>query len=250
MILSKKVIILILSLSILVGSGSYLCFQYWQKKNQELFSKKLVLFDFDGTLFDTIDELIVAVNQTLKEYGYPAEITRQEVQSSALKTCLKKRGIPFWRIPFLQKRALAIMTAAREKTQPFEDTKEYLLALKNQGYAVGILTSNSKENVMYLLNKYGFNFFDIIYCGASIFGKARSFKACLYEHNVPYNQVLYVGDEVRDIEAAHTIGIPIIAVSWGCNDEKLLKDENPEYLISHQTELLSIVQAHFNSIRT
>ena len=60
-------------------------------------------------------------------------------------------------------------------------------------------------------------------------------------HSLSKREVIYIGDERRDIKASHKADIPIIAVTWGYNNKKMLAENNPDYLVSQPKEIISIV---------
>jgi phosphoglycolate phosphatase len=62
-------------------------------------------------------------------------------------------------------------------------------------------------------------------------------------HGLDRNHVLYIGDETRDIEAAHKAGVRVAAVTWGYNNAEMLKRFSPDYLVSRPHELLSLEKA-------
>lgn len=56
------------------------------------------------------------------------------------------------------------------------------------------------------------------------------------------HEVIYVGDETRDVEAAKKVGVKVIAVTWGINSEKILRKQNPDYLIVKPKELIEVLK--------
>lgn len=244
--MNKNIVLLIFGF-FFIGVASYLTYPHFKRKLPCQFKNKFILFDFDGTLIDSRKELIKAFNQTLKEYGYQAEVTYQDIRKTSLSDLLKERNISFWRIPFLQKRALQIMSEHLDEINPFPGTREFLLNLKAQGFNLGILTSNAKKNVEYILHKHNLEIFDVIYSEASIFGKAKVFNSFLNEYHLDPLQVIYVGDETRDVQAAHAVNVPIVAVSWGNNDEIVLAQRKPEVLINTQIELIPAIEKLINN---
>ena len=96
-------------------------------------------------------------------------------------------------------------------------------------HTIGILTTNSREIVDYVLKK-GKVGVDFIYTDGSLFRKHKNIKSILQERGLEKQDVIYVGDEVRDIIASRKAGIQVMAVSWGANSRKLLKTEKPDYV--------------------
>jgi phosphoglycolate phosphatase-like HAD superfamily hydrolase len=74
--------------------------------------------------------------------------------------------------------------------------------------------------------------------GLALFGKGRVIQRLLRRHHLNPEDVIYVGDETKDIEAARKIGIKVISVSWGYNSSQALAAEHPDFLIYRPEELL------------
>ena len=85
-------------------------------------------------------------------------------------------------------------------------------------------------------------FFDFIYSGVTIFGKTTIINNALKQNNLSSQQVIYVGDETRDIEASKKANIKVIAVAWGFNSHEVLAKQNPDFLIHQPMELLQVIQ--------
>ena len=99
-----------------------------------------------------------------------------------------------------------------------------LRQLKAKGVQLAIVTSNSQDNVERVLGQENCNLIDHFACGASLFGKRPKTRAVLKASGIPAEAVLCVGDELRDVEAAHALGLDFAAVSWGyANPTKLAR---------------------------
>ena len=107
---------------------------------------------------------------------------------------------------------------------------------------MGILTSTSEENVRKFLKKNKLELFDFIYSGSSIFGKHKVMKSLLKKQKLKRKEVIYVGDETRDIEAAKKAKVKIISVTWGFNTKQILKKQKPDFLIDKPKELMKILK--------
>jgi phosphoglycolate phosphatase-like HAD superfamily hydrolase len=114
------------------------------------------------------------------------------------------------------------------------------MELKEMGFRTGILTSNSQENVTQFLIANQLEQFDVIYSGASLFGKSKVIRSALKKQNLKTTDVLYVGDETRDIDAARSAGVRIVSVSWGFNNREILSAQMPDYLIDDPNQLSKI----------
>ncbi|PLZ31389.1 carotenoid oxygenase, partial [Fischerella thermalis WC542] len=151
-------------------------------------------------------------------------------------------GISVFKIPFLVKKIKGELKSKIPELKPIPGMKEALINLKNAGHRLGIITSNSKDNVTEFLriNELD-NLFEFIYSGITIFGKTTIINNLLKQKQLKPEEVIYVGDETRDIEASKKANIKVVAVSWGFNSPEVLAKQNPNYLIHHPSELLDVV---------
>lgn len=208
-------------------------------------SKKVIIFDFDGTLADTLDAFLVITNRLALEFGYPITTPEQLTQLRNLgsREIIQQSGIPIFKIPFFLKKVREYFQESILSLNTIPEIKEALMQLKNDGHCLGILTSNSEENVMLFLKKHGMqDLFTFIHSETSLFGKDKSLRKFMIKNNFFPEEVIYVGDETRDIEASKKIKIKVIAVGWGFNSGEVLAKHNPDFLIVHPSELIEVLQ--------
>jgi HAD superfamily hydrolase (TIGR01549 family) len=206
---------------------------------------KVIIFDFDGTLADTIDILLSITNRLSAEFGFKSATKEELAQLSNLNSwqILQYSGISIFKFPLLIRRLKAELHSEILHIQLFPGIKEVLLELKKRGFQLGIITSNSRENVLAALTKNGLpDTFTFIYSG-STFGKHKVINKWLRIENINPEKVVYVGDEVRDIDAAKKTGIKVIAVGWGFNSPQALAAQNPNFLIERPQELIEIMNS-------
>lgn len=202
-----------------------------------------IVFDFDGTISDSFELVVNIVNHYADEFGYPAaskdDITKLRNLSS--REVLQVSEIPFWKMPFLIGKVKKEMNHQMIRLNPIPGMKDVLEELKIRGCKLGILTSNSEENVRDFLKRNQMNdLFEFIYSGTTLFGKDKVLKKILRQENIGLDRLIYVGDETRDVEAAKKMGIKAIAVSWGFNSSPALAAHNPDFLIHQPRELLQV----------
>lgn len=207
---------------------------------------KVIIFDFDGTIVDSFAAVLKLTNQLAPEFGYtpaqPEDIPRLKNLSS--REIVKQSKVSPFKLPFLLRRLRGELNREMEQLQPIAGMKPALLALKQQGYSLGIVTSNSRENVIAFLKAQELDtIFDFVGSGLALFGKGRVIKRILRQYRLHAEDVIYVGDETRDIEAARRIGIKVISVSWGYNSSQALAAEHPDFLIHQPEELLRVVES-------
>jgi len=206
---------------------------------------KVIIFDFDGTLADTIDILLSITNRLSAEFGFKSATKEELAQLSNLNSwqILQYSGISIFKFPLLIRRLKAELHSEVPHIQLFPGIKEVLLELKKRGFQLGIITSNSRENVLGALERNGLqDTFTFIYSG-STFGKHKVINKWLRIENIHTEKVVYVGDEIRDIDAAKKTGIKVIAVGWGFNSQEALAAQNPDFLIERPQELIEIMNS-------
>ncbi|MCX7595703.1 MAG: HAD-IA family hydrolase [Fischerella sp.] len=208
-------------------------------------TQKVIIFDFDGTIADTVDALVSIANRLAKEFGY-VQITPEELallRNLTSREIINYSGISLFKIPFLVKKVKGELKNKIPDLKPIPGMKEALLLLKNEGHRLGIITSNSKDNVTEFLKINCLdNLFEFIYSGVTIFGKTTIINNLLRQKQIATEQAIYVGDETRDIEASKKANIKVIAVTWGFNSPEVLAKQNPNFLIHHPSELVEVIK--------
>lgn len=206
---------------------------------------KTIFFDFDGTIADTLTEFVKIVNRLAIEFGYrvasPEDI--QQLRQLSSKEILRVAAVPIWQIPFLIRRLKKELNREIEGVTPIPGMKATLQHLKSRGVKLGILTSNSQENVSKFLRERGMeDLFDRIYAGTSLFGKDKILRKILRQENLAPDEFMYVGDETRDVDAARKSGVRAIAVGWGFNTPDALAHRQPDFLLHEPRELIEILE--------
>jgi phosphoglycolate phosphatase len=204
---------------------------------------ELLLFDFDGTVADTLQCGLEILNAMAPEFGYrrleDADLPR--ARDMRTRELMKFLGIPATRLPKIAKRGKQELNKRMDEIHPLAGMAGIVRDLHAAGFRLGILTSNSEENVAAFLKKFGLEVFDFIYTSSKLAGKARVIRRILREKKLKPGQVLFVGDEVRDIEAAQETGIHMAAVTWGYNSRDSLLSLAPDHLVESPAELRELV---------
>jgi len=205
----------------------------------------VIIFDFDGTIADSLEAVLSISNRLAPKFGYP--ITHPEeveqLKNLSSREIIKRSKIASFKIPFLLLQFRAELNREIYQLKLIPGIKTALLSLKQQGNRLGIVTSNSCKNVNLFLTIHELeDVFDFVGSGLALFGKGRVIQRLLNQQLIDRAMAVYVGDETRDIEAARKIGIKMIAVSWGFNSRQALAAENPDYLIDRPEALLSIIE--------
>lgn len=204
---------------------------------------KVILFDFDGTIVDSVEAGILITNRLAKEFGFPPfdEETLEELKNLGSRGALKRSQIPVWKLPFLIRRFTQELNQEIPHLEVFPEMKETLLELKQQGNLLGIVSTNSIKNIQEFLRVQNLtSVFDVVSASYSLFGKSRLIQKIIRQQKLQPSQVYYVGDETRDIEAAKKSNVQSIAATWGLNSPEILLKYEPEFLINHPKELLDL----------
>lgn len=206
---------------------------------------KVIIFDFDGTIADSFETVLHISNRLATEFGYPVAQADEieHLKNLSSREIIKRAQISPLKLPFLLLRLRAELNREIGQLNLIPGMKAVLLQLKDEGNCLGIVTSNSCKNVNTFLQFQNLEgIFDFVDSGLALFGKGRVIQQILKRYHLNPETVIYVGDETRDIEAAHKIGIPVIAVTWGFNSSEALATENPEFLIDQPEQLLQALQ--------
>jgi HAD superfamily hydrolase (TIGR01549 family) len=203
--------------------------------------KKAIVFDFDGTIADSMDIIVGTVYAKAISYNFKT-LTIKEIKDEfgkGTENLIQLLGVNKEKIPQLMEDVRSDLSQKIDTTLPIPGIIRVLKKLNNNNI-VGIVTSNNKKTVEKFLEKYDVRV-SFIYDKADLEGKAKIIIKMLSDRNMDKNETFYVGDEDRDIEAAKHAGIRSIAVTWGLNSKKYLARHNPNYLIDKPSDLLKII---------
>ncbi|MFC6840732.1 HAD hydrolase-like protein [Xanthomonas theicola] len=199
----------------------------------------LVIFDFDGTLADSFGWFLDTINGVAEEFGFHRfEVERlQEIRSLSARELMAHSGIRWWQVPAVARRMCALMAAQIERIAVFDGVAELLDALARAGVRLALVTSNSRGNVERVLGAELVARLDHIGCGAALLGKHRKLRAALQACRIPAARALYVGDEIRDADAARQAGIAFAGVGWGYTLPAALQPHTPLPLLQRPADL-------------
>lgn len=205
--------------------------------------KKLVIFDFDGTIADTRQLSLDIFHEISARHGMPklSDQEVEEIRQLPIKKRLKMFAIPLRKIPKYMKESWDMFYDRVTDSKPIEGMEELLKTLKDHKIESLILSSNHEKNIQKFLDFYAFNYFTKTYGGAKLFGKQRTLKKILRKNKLNPEDVLYVGDETRDIVSCKKVSIPIAAVTWGFDSKKQLLAESPEFICEKIDDLKTAI---------
>lgn len=203
---------------------------------------KLVVFDFDGTLADSLPTAVSIFNRLAADLGHRPVEDVAKARAMTTRQFLRHHGISLWRLPRLVRRFHAAAAEEAEKIKLFPGLPAALAALRAGGLRLGVLSSNREDNIRRCLRANGVEeLFAFVVGYPKLFGKGKALRRILRAERLERSEVLFVGDEVRDVEAARKAGVAVAAAAWGFHAETILRESRPDYLVSEPAELAGVV---------
>ncbi len=198
---------------------------------------RVVLFDFDGTLANTFIDGLEILNELSGEFGF-RRLEGDDIERArdmTTRQVMRFLNVPSRKLPTIAHRGITRLRSRIDRIQPFPEVPEMLQNLASMGLRLGIVTSNSEENVGVFLRNHGIDGFQFIRSSSRLLGKARVIRQAMKEFQFSAGEAIFVGDETRDIEACRRAGMRCVAVTWGYNSQKTLFGQAP-YRVVHTPE--------------
>lgn len=204
---------------------------------------RAVLFDFDGTLADTYPLFMEGLHryQQVLRYNLPASGVIDQWRDSNPVDVITALRLEKYKLPILAFLLRRFMKSAAGRIELFPDIPDTIRSTSREGVLTGVVSSNSRALVQRVLQRHGTREFHCYACGVSLYGKANHIRRIMRRENLPPRSVLYVGDEVRDIESAHKAGAVAAAVTWGFNSPQALRNAQPDYLFDTPKQLTGLL---------
>ena len=203
---------------------------------------RTVIFDFDGTIADTLEDCRQIYNNLASDFDgreIPAD-GLHELRDLSLMDLVRHLGIPKLKVPLLVARGTAMMRERITHLAPIPGIAETLPEFRKRYQMFGILTSNSSVNVDLFLRAHNLRgLFNFISSTSKLTGKAKHIRAIRKTFSLRPGDILYIGDEIRDVKAARKAGVDCAAVTWGFNSPKALAKAQPGFLLDSPEQLLT-----------
>lgn len=211
-----------------------------------------VIFDLDGTLLNTLEDLTDSVNHAMEEFGFPLH-TIEEIRSFVGNGAptLIERSIPQGKENPSYDAVLAAFKEhyaahCEDKTNPYEGIMELLAQLKEKGYRMAVVSNKFDGAVKRLCGKYFGDYIEAA-IGESADVKRKPAPDTVYqalrELSCDASRAVYVGDSEVDIQTAKNASLPCISVTWGFRTEERLKDAGADgkLMIRNPQELVPLL---------
>ncbi len=211
---------------------------------------KLVVFDLDGTLLDTLDDLTDAVNAGLSAVCLPPR-TKEEVRSFIGNGIVRLMHLAVGAHTDREAEALSAFKTyygvhCKDKTRPYAGILELLSALREQSVLVAVLSNKADFAVKVLVDEY---FPDVFFTSQGENESAGIRKkpapdalfAIMQKAGATAEETLYVGDSEVDIQTAKNAGAGCVSVTWGFKDEDFLLKNGATRIARTPMEILQFV---------
>lgn len=218
-------------------------------------AKKLCIFDFDGTLFDSIDDVIFCFNKVLKEYGFPT-LTRDEyipclggniddIVSKVLGKNSTPQNVEIIKDVYLD----CYNSSKKERTIPYPHSEELLRNLQDKNILLAINSNRLNYSLNEFVEKYFSDIDFVLIEGHNVDypSKPDSFGVnnIIDKTNVSLDEAVYIGDTIIDIRTAQNAGIDCVVVKWGYGQDNAFNHEYPIGVIEEFSQLYDLLDINY-----
>jgi phosphoglycolate phosphatase len=205
----------------------------------------LIVFDFDGTLADSLTWFRTALGDVVEHHGLPpiSPEKAESLRSLGPKEILAELSIPTWKVPFIAADVRQRAAANIDQITLYDGVTDMLREIDDAGIEIAMVSSNGEQAVRAVLGLENSDRVAQFACGAAIFGKSQVFKKVIRNAKTRAERTLCIGDEVRDIEAARETGAACAAVTWGFATAEILTDSKPDYVFDKVSEIIPTATA-------
>ena len=205
---------------------------------------KLLIFDFDGVLADTLDDMLRYAEEVCSQLGHPCKPTKGDldaVERMEFDEFARQLKLPEEKIKDFTRRNFELFTSRQQPLKIFDGIRDVVAQLSATS-KIGIVTGNASEVVWDFLDYYGLTEYVDIVLGADDSG-SRSEKILKAADSIgePGGEIYMVGDAASDIRAARRASVKSVAVTWGHQSREKLEVAQPDCLVHSPEGLLQLL---------
>ncbi|HWL81422.1 MAG TPA: HAD hydrolase-like protein [Roseomonas sp.] len=202
---------------------------------------RLAIFDFDGTLADSFPWFTSALNGAARRFGFRVIDAAEGEALRALgpREIMRRLEVPGWKLPWIIRHLRREKQAVAGTLPLFPGVPDLLAALPAGGARLAIVSSDSEASIRATLGPGLAGLIGHYGTSASLFGKPRKLRAALRQTGIPAREAIYIGDELRDAEAARAAGMDFGAVAWGYATRAALAGTQPALLFDSPAEIIA-----------
>ena len=210
----------------------------------------LIIFDMDGTILNTLEDLKNSLNYVLQQAGYQTR-TLEEVRTfvgngirktieRALPSDIEEEKVDELFSLFMNYYAIH----NTDNTKPYNGVIKLLKELKHLGYKTAVVSNKQDSAVKSLCKKFFTGLFDVEIGEKENIAKKPEpdeVNEVLKILNIDRTKSIYIGDSEVDIQTAQNSKMKSIIVDWGFRDRKFLYEHGAEVIVSNPSEILDII---------
>lgn len=203
----------------------------------------LAIFDFDGTLADSLAWTRSIMNQVARRFRFK-QLTDDEfimLRSWETGAIIRYLGAPTWKMPFIAAHVRRLAGRDAHAIPLFAGAGRLLQTLHDGGVVLAIVSSNSEDTIRRILTPENAALISYYECGASIFGKGSKLRRVIRRSGFARDAIICIGDESRDIEAAASQRLASGAVTWGYAAAERLRAHGPTLVFDSMEEMAFVV---------
>jgi len=205
-----------------------------------------VVFDFDGTLVDTVDLLLGAARVVLRQAGFEeaAEADLESLRDMRPRHALEAVQVPIRAVPGLARRLRRELKRRALEVEMADDVSQLIQILHRSGFVMGIMSSNSPSLIRSVAARAGVaHCFAFVARGGAVRDRGRRLRRVVRRHSRLAGRWFFVGDEIRDAEAARICGIPFVGVGWGVASPEALAAAGAQQVVSDRSEMKELLES-------
>lgn len=213
--------------------------------------KNTVIFDLDGTLLNTLDDLTDSVNFALGEMGYPlhtADEVRMMVGNSVIY--LIEQALPDGTDKEIFDKTLALFeshyqTNMRNKTAPYDGVMQMLDKLSTEGYKLAVVSNKPDVFTQELVGELFGNYIPLAIGRSETIARKPApdmLELAIKQLGSDPDSTVYVGDSEVDVETSINAGVDCVGCLWGFRDRETLESAGAEYIVSSTDELVNLIK--------
>ena len=210
----------------------------------------LLVFDMDGTILDTLEDLKIAMNHALRLHNMP-ERTLDEIRSfvgNGIRRLIELAvvdGTSIQKIDEVHKDFMAYYEDhCADFTKPYDGINDTIAELKKRGYKTAVVSNKVNEAVLDLCDEYFPGLFDLAIGETPNVARKPApdmVYLALNHFGVSKEQAVYIGDSDVDVATAKNSGLDMIAVDWGFRSRECLMEQGATTIISRPEEIIKYV---------
>lgn len=202
-----------------------------------------VIFDFDGTVANSFKLAIEIAQVVLERHKYPVPSVEEfySMRELSATQLLRYMKVSPRHIPSMVRMVRKLLRANEKVVLPISGI-DRVLARVSKEHHVAIISSNTPDVIEEFLSQHKLRkYIDEVVGTVGLFQKSPALRKFVRQHDVARDEVVYIGDEVRDVEAAHRAKLKVISVGWGYNSSTRLAKAKPNVLVENTDELIGAI---------